>query len=370
MTLPAPSRYLALDVFRGMTVAFMIVVNTSGNGATTYALLRHARWDGFTPTDLVFPSFLFAVGNALIFSLPKYEALGTQAVLLKILKRTALIFLLGFLMYWFPFVEFNNGVLQLTPLSETRIFGVLQRIALGYGIGALLIYFLKDRGVLLFSIVALLGYWAILLLFGDLTLPGNAVLKLDTLLLGEKHLYKGYGIPFDPEGLLSTLPAIVNVLLGYLTGRFIQKNGTNYETLSKLMVAGTLLFFTAYLWNQVFPINKPIWSSSYVLLTVGLDMLILSLLLYIIEIRQQRGWTYFFEVFGRNTLFCYLLSELPVPLMYVATIGGEPLYPWLYSYVFQPLGDYRGALAFAVCFMLLVWGVGYLLDKRKIYIKI
>jgi predicted acyltransferase len=364
------SRYLALDVFRGLTVTFMIIVNTSGNGETTYALLQHAAWNGFTPTDLVFPSFMFAVGNALIFSLPKYESIGTSAVLLKILKRTALIFLLGYLMYWFPFFKYFDGKYHSFPISETRIFGVLQRIALGYGIGALVIYFLKDKGALIFSIAALLAYWVILLVFGDLTLENNAVLKLDKWLVGEKHLYGGYGIPFDPEGLLSTLPSIVNVIWGYMAGKYIKTNGHTYETIARLMLTGTGLFFTAYIWNQVFPINKPIWSSSYALLTVGLDLLILSILIYFIEIRQQRGWTYFFEVFGRNTLFCYLLSELIVPFLYMYNIGSQSIFGWIYTHIFQPIGDYRGALAFAICYMLLIWLAGWILDKRKIYIKI
>ncbi|MBC8110290.1 MAG: DUF1624 domain-containing protein [Verrucomicrobia bacterium] len=366
------NRYLSLDVFRGLTVTLMIVVNTPGNYETTFAPLKHATWDGFTPTDLVFPSFLFAVGNAMSFTLPKYQLLGSQAFIFKILKRTALIFLLGYLMYWFPFFYSNEqGGFSFSPIGETRIFGVLQRIGLCYGLAGLILYFFKERGALIFCVLALFGYWLLLLTFGDLTLAGNAVTKLDTFLFGTSHLYKGYGIPFDPEGLLSTLPAVVNVIAGYFAGKFIREKGNSYETITILMVSGAFLLFGAYLWNMVFPINKPIWSSSYVLHTVGLDLLILPILIFVIEIRKINNWTYFFEVFGRNTLFCYLLSELFIPVFSMIKIGGQPLFPWTFNHVFSPVfGDYMGSLMFAISYMLLVWLAGYFLDKRKIYIKV
>ena len=373
---PTKVRNLALDVFRGMTVTLMIIVNTPGNGATTFAPLQHASWNGFTPTDLVFPSFLFAVGNAMLFALPKYELMGRKAVLWKILKRTCIIFLLGYLMYWFPFfAKDGSGQWGLSPVSDTRIMGVLQRIALGYGFGSLVLIYLKERGALIFSVLALLVYWGVLMLFGDLTLEGNAVLQLDKALLGTSHLYTGYtskvfgaGFSFDPEGILSTLPAIVNVIAGYLTARFIQAKGYTYETIAKMCLVGVSLLFIAYWWNMVFPINKPIWSSSYVLNTVGLDLLILAILVYIIEILQKRDWTYFFEVFGRNTLFIYLVSEL---LLAVVSLVPGVRVSGIFTGMFQPLfGDYMGSFMFAICYMLVCWLVGWVLDKRKIYIKV
>ncbi|MDB5263766.1 MAG: hypothetical protein JWQ14_3049, partial [Adhaeribacter sp.] len=217
--MPIPTqRFTSLDVFRGMTVCFMIIVNTPGNGATTYGPLLHAHWHGFTPTDLVFPSFLFAVGNAMSFVMPRYQTLTQAQVLGKIFKRTFIIFLLGYLMYWFPFVHWEGQQLAFNPLETTRIFGVLQRIALAYGIAALLIYYFNWKRALVISVIGLFLYWAILLLFGEpgaeLTLQGNAVLKLDTWLIGAEHLYRGEGVPFDPEGLLSTLPAVANVTAG------------------------------------------------------------------------------------------------------------------------------------------------------------
>src|SRR5688572_26487958 len=206
-----PQRFLALDVFRGLTVCLMIIVNTPGNGETTFSPLNHAKWDGFTPTDLVFPSFLFAVGNAMSFVMNKWQTLDQGKVIWKILKRTFIIFLLGYLMYWFPFVRWNEQQeLVFAPFSNTRVFGVLQRIALCYGIAAILVYFLKLRTAVWVAVGLLMLYWILLYFFGapgdPLSLEGNAVLRLDRWLIGESHLYRGEGVAFDPEGLLSTMP--------------------------------------------------------------------------------------------------------------------------------------------------------------------
>ena len=360
------NRYLSLDVLRGMTVTLMIIVNTAGNGATTFAPLHHARWHGFTPTDWVFPTFMFVVGNAMSFSLSRYEAEG--GFFRKVVKRSIIIFLLGYLMYWFPFVHEQDGRIVFNAIGETRIFGVLQRIALGYFFASLILHFWKENGAILFSAFALLGYWFLLYAYGDYTLTGNAVLKLDIALFGEKHLYHGEGLAFDPEGLLSTLPAIVNVIAGYLAGRFIQQKGNSYETISKLMITGALLLFAALSWDLVFPINKKIWTSSFTLYTVGLDLLILPILIFIIDIKNETRWTYFFEVFGRNTLFVYLLSEIGTNVFDVK-IGDQNLHAWLYG-LFRLTGDYMGSLLFAVWWMLMCWLVGYWMDKRKIYVKV
>lgn len=365
------SRYLSLDVFRGMDVMLMIIVNSPG-GRNNWSPLEHASWNGFTLTDLVFPTFLFVVGNAMSFSIGKYEALGNRAVLMKILKRTAIIFLLGYLSYWFPFFEPNDaGEWALKPISDTRIFGVLQRIALCYGISALIIHYWKTNGAFYFSIFALVAYRFLLSAFGDLSVEGNAVVKLDTWLIGTSHLYTGEGVPFDPEGLLSTLPAIVNVMAGYVAGRFIQQKGQNYETIAKLMMAGTMMLITAFWWDLFFPINKKLWTSSYVLLTVGIDLLVLPILIFVIDMVGKTKWAYPFEVFGRNTLFIYLLSEIVVVVLWTLQIGDRSLYRWLYASIYNPIfGEYLGSFLFACSIMGTCWIVGYILDKRKIYIKV
>ncbi|MBO0947697.1 DUF5009 domain-containing protein [Fibrella sp. HMF5405] len=358
----------------------MIVVNTPGAGATPFAPLNHADWHGFTPTDLVFPSFLFAVGNAMSFAMKKVSALGTLAVLGKVAKRTALIFLLGYLMYWFPFFRLSDsGDVLSFPIGETRIWGVLQRIGVCYGLASLMVYFFSTRTVFWLSVAFLVGYWLMLLGWGDpadpLSLLGNAVRKLDRFMLGDDHLYHGNGgVAFDPEGLLSTLPAIVNVIIGFYAGQFVQRVGKNYESVAKLLLTAAALIFLALCWDMVFPINKKLWTSSFVLLTTGLDLAILATLIYAIEIRRwnRANWTQFFVIPGKNPLFIYLLSEVLVIICYMIPAGdGESVQGWVGTHVFQTIAPGPvGSLLFALAFMLLCWSVGWLLDRRRIYIRV
>jgi predicted acyltransferase len=357
----------------------MIIVNTPGGGATPFSPLLHANWHGFTPTDLVFPSFLFAVGNAMSFSMEKYRALGDGAFLSKVFKRTLLIFLLGYLMYWFPFFEVRDGHFLLKPISHTRIMGVLQRIALCYLFASLFIRYLSTRAVMVTSIVLLFGYWILLLAFGA---PGdvfgmqtNAGFYLDKFILGENHMYHGEGVAFDPEGILSTLPSIVNVIIGYYAGVFIREKGKTYETVSKLILAGAVLICLALIWNAYFPINKKLWSGSFVLLTTGIDLAIISGLIYIVEIQKagmpEQGWTKFFTVFGKNPLFIYLLSELLAILLYEVNVGNQSVFSWINSVLFQQIAPGPvGSLLYALTFMMVCWSVGLWLDKRKVYIRV
>ena len=376
---PLKERFLALDVFRGMTICFMIIVNTPGSGASPYPPLEHAAWHGFTPTDLVFPSFLFAVGNAMSFSLKKYELISHSAFLKKIIRRTLLIFLLGYLMYWFPFFGLNNaGEIISSPIADTRIMGVLQRIALCYFFASLMVHYLSSAKIVFISILLLLGYWLLLLFFGDSAQPfsmlGNAGLYLDKFLMGDRHLYHGEGIPFDPEGWLSTLPSIVNVIVGFFAGKFIQEKGKTYECLSKLMLAGALLIFTALCWDIVFPINKKLWTGSFVLLTTGIDLVIISGLIYILEMKKWTAfhWPAFFEIFGRNPLFIYILSEiLFVILVMISVHPGENVYNWLNRVIFQSVapGSF-GSFLYAVIYMLFCWSIGWWLNKKRIYVRV
>lgn len=371
-------RFLALDVFRGMTICFMIIVNTPGSGAEAFGPLEHAGWHGFTPTDLVFPSFLFAVGNAMSFSLDRYRKLGTGAYFGKIIRRTILIFLLGYLMYWFPFFRFDAaGHIIGAPIKNTRIMGVLQRIALCYFFASILIYYFKRKTVIIITIALLLLYWSLLLTFGDSNQPfsllGNAGLYFDKWLMGTHHLYHGEGIPFDPEGWLSTIPAIGNVVAGYFAGAFIREKGKNYETLAKLMLVGVLFIFIALWWNMVFPINKKLWTSPFVLLTSGIDLLLISALIYIVEMNKkvEKGWTRFFIIFGKNPLFIYLLSELLVTVLFMIRIHNESFFSWINQVFFQVIAPGSvGSLLFALTYMLFCWSIGWILNKRKIYVKV
>lgn len=369
----ANQRFLPLDVFRGLTICFMIIVNTPGTN-DIFAPLEHATWHGFTPTDLVFPSFLFAVGNAMSFSMRKYYDLDNATVLAKIFKRTLLIFLLGFIMYWLPFVHHtDDGSLAFNSISNTRIMGVLQRIALCYCFASLMIRFLPKEAVWTISGLLLIGYWIIMRFAGDPSDPygfhTNAAVHFDKLILGENHMYHDKGTISEPEGLLSTLPAIVNVVIGYYTGLFIQKRKPN--TLSILIRVGCFFIVLATFWNTEFPINKKLWTSTFVLLTAGLDLLILTLLLYIIDIKEKTAWTGFFTTFGKNPLFLYLLSEVMVIFLFFFTIGNESVYAWINSHFFQLLAPGKaGSLLFAITYMLFCWCVGKILDNKRIYVRV
>lgn len=365
-------RFLPLDIFRGMTVCLMIVVNTSGDWNATFSPLLHAAWHGFTPTDLVFPSFLFAVGTSFAFVKQRWADKTLGDVIGKILKRTFIIFLLGYTMYWFPFFRWTDaGSLEWIPFQDTRILGVLQRIALCYFFGAMMIFYLSTRQLYLASVGLLLLYWALMAFLGDFTLEHNFARTLDLWIFGESHLYHGEGIAFDPEGLLSTIPSIVNLLGGYLVGRYILEGGISYEKLSKILLAAAVLLVLAYCWNFFFPINKKIWTSSYVLLTVGLDLVVLSLIIYSTEFVQKPVNYTFFEVFGKNPLFIYLVSEYLAILMYFIRVSSDQsLYSYIYQNAFAWIGPYFGAFAFAIAFMLLCWTTGWVLHKRNIYIKV
>jgi predicted acyltransferase len=370
-------RFLSLDVFRGMTVCFMIIVNTPGGGATPFAPLLHADWHGFTVTDLVFPAFLFAVGNAMSFTKSKMDQ--ESGVFLKILKRSLWIFVLGYLLYWFPYFKSDDaGNLILKPISETRIFGVLQRIALCYFFGALMIHYLSEKKVILLSILFLPLYWIILLLFGDSADPysmlGNAGHYLDKFLIGESHLSKGEGVPFEAQGLLSTMPAIVLVIIGYFAGKYIRENGKNYETIAKLLLSGAALIFIALCWDSVFPINKKLWTSSFILLTGGLSLASIAALLFIVEIKHWNkwNWTYFFNVFGKNPLFIYLLAEFSSRILNLVEVGEDmSLKAAIGKGFFQSIvPGPSGSLLFAISFMLMCWLIGLWMDKKHIYIKV
>lgn len=357
----------------------MIIVNTPGSGATPFAPLEHAAWFGFTPTDLVFPSFLFAVGNAMSFAMKKFAGQSNSSVVWKIIKRTALIFLFGYLMSWFPFVQHNAGGWSLSPISHTRILGVLQRIALCYMFAALMVHFIKSTTtIVIISACLLFGYWFLLLIFGDPAQPygmlTNAGTYLDKFLLGDNHLYHGEGVAFDPEGFLSTLPSIVNVVCGYFAGRYIQEKGKRYETIAKLMMWGALFIFIALCWNMAFPISKKLWSSPFTLLTVGLDLMIISVLVYIVEIRElNRGnWTAFFTTVGKNPLPVYLFSELfIVILLDISVKPKENVVGWINNVFFQVIAPGAiGSLLFAIFYMLVCWCFGKILDKNKIYLRV
>ena len=360
-------RLISIDVFRGMTIFFMIIVNTLGSYSNAYPFLLHAKWDGLTPTDLVFPFFMFIMGMSMVFSFKKFERANRKDWVTKVLRRTVLIFLIGIFLNWFPFVG--------KPLSDLRIFGVLQRIALGYGFAGLILIYFKREWIPYIIGFLLLSYWTILLFFGSedpLSLEGNLVRHLDLLLFGETHLYQGYGIPFDPEGFLSTWPSIATVLLGFIFGEILDKEKNIDQKIKKLLIGGLILLILGLLWNWLgFPINKPIWSSSYVLVTAGLGAILLAFLTYIIDKKHKHRWAFIFKVFGLNPLISYVLSGLVVRSLNMIKIEGRSLYPWLYEHVFSStFGLNHGSAIQAVVYMSLIWLFAYLLYRNNKVIKI
>lgn len=386
-------RYYSLDVFRGATVALMILVNNPGSWGHIFSPLEHAPWHGCTPTDLVFPFFLFAVGNALAFVMPRLEEAGRATFLKKIFKRSLLIFGIGLFLNWSPFVKWSGESLVFKywvdpQNAETgiRILGVLQRIALCYLFASLILYYFKIRGAFVASAIILLGYW-ILCLWGNpadpFSLEGWFGTTIDKKILGVPHMYKGEGVPFDPEGLVSTLPAIVQVIFGYFVGNYIQQKGKTFEMLSNLFVAGAILVFTGYTWDLVFPINKKIWTSSYVLYTSGLATMVLGILIYLLEFKKGKGWwSRFFDVFGKNPLFIFVLSGfLPrVAALFrwkdhispEGKIEYTSAFPWFYEHICKPVSENLkvGSLLYAICMIIFMWSIVWWMDRKKWYVKV
>jgi len=382
-------RFYSLDVFRGATVCLMILVNNPGNWSHIYPPLDHAEWHGLTPTDLVFPFFLFAVGNALSFVMPRLQAGGDRVFWKKIIIRSLLIYLIGLFLTWWPFVRWTGDHLSFRPWvdpknpeSGVRILGVLARIAICYFFASIIIYYSKLRGAFYIGLLLLLLYWALCFLLGDYTMTGWFGNKVDRAVLGVAHMYKGEGIPFDPEGIMSTMSAIVEVIFGYLVGDYIQKKGKNFEMLSGLFVAGVAMILTGFCWDMVFPINKKIWTSSYTVYTTGLAIITIATMIYLIEFKNVKGWmSRFFDVFGKNALFVFALSAfLPKTLALIRIPDhlkdGKMVYinPWnaLYQKLLVRIpGDPRiGSLLYAICVIILMWAICYWMDKKKIYVKV
>lgn len=358
------NRILALDVLRGMTIVLMILVNNPGSWSHVYAPLLHAKWDGCTPTDLVFPFFMFVVGISMYISKQKWSK-GDDTWLRKSILRGLKIILIGFLLNWFPFYDRNP--------FDVRIFGVLQRIGLAYIFAAIIIRYVTIKYLLATLGFILLSYWGLLLVNGDdgLTLEGNLVRALDIAIIGEKNIYKGYGIPFDPEGLLSTYPAIATILLGYLVASWFNQEESKLSYIKKIMPYGLIFCIIGYLWHLIgFPLNKPIWSSSYVLWTAGLATLIYSSLIWIIDIKKQSSWTSPFRIFGQNPLACFVLSGLIMKIFLRIKIDGKNIYALLYSDFFGKVGDKFGSLLQAITFCVFIWLIALFLDKKGWIIKV
>jgi len=379
------NRLLSLDAFRGLVIGFMITVNTPGTWGKIYAPLRHAAWHGCTPTDLVFPFFLFIVGVAMWFSFRKYDHIANPDAVRKVLKRTALIFIIGFLLNAFPFIRIYDDMTFWQSMGRyyggMRIMGVFQRIALAYGIGSLIVLYTRRKTYLWIGGGILVAYWLLMKWLGGadpFSLNDNFARTVDLFILGENNVYRGFGVPFDPEGLFSTFPAVVTVLIGYEVGRMITSAKSRPELVNDMYLYGVATLFAGYVWGQVFPINKPIWTSSYVLYTGGLAMMMLALFILIIDVKGYQKWSYPLRVFGLNPLFLFVLSVVwvkTITRIVKWTLVDDTVmtgYRWIYQNIcVRLLGDNpNGSLLFALLHIAFYWLILRELYKRKIYIKI
>lgn len=380
-----PPRLRSLDVFRGATVALMILVNNPGSWSHLFPPFAHAPWHGCTPTDLVFPFFLFAVGNALALVMPALVALDAAAFWRKVATRTLLIFAIGLLLNASPFVHWDHASARLVfnDPGEWRVMGVLQRIALAWGAAALIVrHGGGARAVPAWCAALLFGYWAACVLLGapgdPYSLEGFFGTALDRSLLGAAHLYRGEGVPFDPEGLAGTVPAVAQVLIGFAVGERLRRAPLDHALLSRLFLLALGLCAAAYAWSLAMPINKKLWTSSYVLLSSGLATAVLASLLAAIEVPRRDGaWIRAAEVFGRNALLIYMLSQLVPGLVALPSwpdgaASRIDAFGWLYAHAFAPLSpDPRwGSLLFALATVTAYWALGVWLQRRRWFLKI
>ena len=383
------NRLLSLDILRGITIAGMIMVNNPGSWSYVYAPLGHANWNGLTPTDLVFPFFMFIMGISTYISLRKFNFEWSKAALYKILKRVFVIFLIGLGISWLSLsfrtyhrlaVEdlgfFERFFKAISNFEQLRILGVMQRLAITYGITAIVALLIKHKYIPYIVATALAGYF-ILLIFGKgfEFSENNIISIIDRAILGTKHMYRDSGIYLDPEGLISTIPAACHVLVGFCCGKLIMDTKDNAIRMQQLFIAGAIMMFAGFLLSYGCPINKKIWSPTFVLATCGLAATLLALLVWIIDIKGHKRWSVFFESFGINPLFIYVAAGVFSILLGNIYIGyGEnpiTLKGFVYSVCLQPIfGNYFGSLLYALLFVGFNWVIGNILYKKQIYIKI
>lgn len=370
---PPADRLVSLDVFRGITIAGMVLVNNPGTWSAIYWPLGHAAWHGWTPTDLVFPFFLFIVGVAITLAFGRrVETGGTKRDLyIKVIKRTLIIFGIGLFLNAFPYFNF----------SELRIPGVLQRIAVCYFFASIIFLNTKWHTQVIITIALLIVYWLMMMLIpapgyaaGDLSKEGSLASFIDRVVFG-KHVWAQAKV-YDPEGLLSTIPALATTLMGVLTGHWLRSRKTAYEKVAGMFVVGAACVAIGWALNSFFPINKALWTSSYVLFTGGLALQFLALCYWIIDIKGYRRWAKPFEVFGLNAIALYVGAGLMAELLGVIKLTGPdgtkiPLQSWIYNNLFASWASpINASLAFALTFVLVWLALMWILYRRKIFLKV
>jgi predicted acyltransferase len=362
------TRLMSLDLFRGATIALMILVNDPGDESAAYWPLQHSAWNGWTPTDLVFPFFLFIVGVALAYSFRSRLDRGEsrQDLLKHVLWRGFLLLAIG---------VFLNGFPNRYHIHTLRFYGVLQRIAICYVITSILELWLGWRAQIAVILGCLIGYW---ILMRYVTVPGFGVPTHDMPLLDpdrnivawlDRKLLMGhlYEVTRDPEGVLSTIPSVATCLLGLQTGKWLRSARSAASKATGMAIAGAVLFLAGEYFNTWFPINKKLWTSSFVLVTAGLALITLALCYWVLDIKQWRGpWTKPFLVFGMNAIAAYVCAAFMSHLL-GATGAGE----WLYARLIQPyFNPANASLVFALVFVFLCWVPMWVLYRKKIFLKI
>lgn len=363
-------RLEALDVMRGLTIMLMIMVNAGLWGTPIFHSLHHALWNGLTPADLVFPFFMFIMGVSISFSFKQYGYQWNILAEKKILKRTLLIYFIGVLLDYAE--KLIGGEIQPLDFSEVRLTGVLPRLALSYGVAATLVLVATTKTLWRLSFVLLVLYGAILLLFNGFEANEfNIVSKVDLFLVGSSHMYHDWGpegrIPLDPEGFLGLIPSIAHVMIGYLLGRKLQA-GSQHD-IQPLLLIGSLICFIGFIFCDLVPLNKKVWSPTFVLITCGMASQLLGMFVYWIDIRNKKGaWVQPFIVFGVNPLALYILSSLIGALLWLIKFP-----EWLYSSILSPIFGENSAvpsLIYSLFVVAICFGAGSVLYKRKIFIKI
>lgn len=379
------NRLLSLDAFRGMTIAAMILVNTPGSWGHVYAPLRHADWHGWTPTDLIFPFFLFIVGVAMTFSIQTRIGVDFKSdIYKKVIKRSVILFLLGLLLNFYPFgIPFTSDGWSnfsfssiIDTFMDIRIMGVLQRISLCYLISSVMIIYLTRRLQYYAAFGLLAIYATAMLLYGNFTLEDNLARTIDLAIFSPSNMYTVQGLPFDPEGVLSTIPAVVTTLSGVFVGNMLRRHLSPREKAIQLIIWGLSGILLGNALNIMIPINKQLWTPSYVFLTSGWACLILSIFYWLMEIKNIKSWAKPFIVFGSNSIIVFVASGILVTTILKIKIhlndgSITSLYNWIYKYLFVSwAGDLNGSLFFAITWILLWLGVLWILYIRKIFIKI
>ncbi len=322
-------RYSALDILRGLSITGMILVNNPGAWNTAFPMLRHEPWSGTTAADMVFPFFVFIMGAAMAFSFAKRDSRLTFSSLRKIILRGVLIFAVGLALNAFPFYPLKpNPELSFwenfsAHYENWRIFGVFQRLALCYVLGSLLILLLRKSSLIFGGIVALIAlHWYLLVHLGDanaapyyeakgvFSLAGQGTGKIDEMLVGIKHIYTGYGVPFDPEGIVGTLTSAASVMLGFLAGRIIQQSESKPMSVVRLYSMGVISLIAAYMLSSYLPVVKALWTGSYVLETGGWAMICLAFLIYLADIKGKDKYFMPLKAMGMNPLTAYILADL------------------------------------------------------------